>query len=448
MEKVSQKIRLSWGSGALGVAILMNVIAFVVVFFMVQVLGLNPALAGALVFISKVVDIITDPIVGRWSDQYKTSGSRRRPFMLYGAFISAISFAMIFTTPEFGNQWITASYMLLALIIYTLGYTLFNLTYLCMPAEMTDDYHERTEIHGYRMYFVAVGGLLAQAGVPPLQQWLGADKAETYVVIGVVGGVVILASMLSAYYGTAKAKFTTAAIEKTDFIKEYSHVLKNRHFLRVLGIKASQLFGVAAISVSTLFFFKDLLQASLNILAFVGVVSFLFTVASVPLLVRLSKRIGKAQTYAVAGSLYVCSALSWVFAQAGEPTWAILIRYAVTGISVSGNIVMAMSMLTDCIEYDARKSGIRREGAYTALYTFTEKFTFALGPLVFGVALSMAGYSGDLAPEMTQTPEIRQALLLGMSYIPAAMGALAIYLLLGYKLTKEELDKAGDSLEE
>ena len=91
--------------------------------------------------------------------------------------------------------------------------------------------------------------------------------------------------------------------------------------------------------------------------------------------------------------------------------------------------------------------GVRREGVYTALYSFTEKFTFALAPLVIGVALSYAGYSRDLTPELAQTPQIRQAILLGMAYIPAAMGALAIYLLLGYKLTEEELDKAGDSLE-
>ena len=447
MEKVSQKIRYSWGSGALGVAILMNTVAFVAVFFMVEVLGISPALAGTLVFLSKVIDIITDPIVGRWSDQFKTNGSRRRPFMLYGAFISAASFTMIFTTPEFSSQWITASYMFLALVIYTIGYTLFNLTYMCMPAEMTDDFHERTEIHGYRMAFVAVGGLLAQSVVPWLQETMGRDQPQTYVFIGFAGGLIILVSMLIAYFGTAKARFTTAAIEKTDFIKEYAHVLTNKHFLRVLGIKAAQLFGVAGISVTTLFFFQNVLLADFRVLTLVAFISFVFTLGSIPVLVKLSKIIGKSQTYVIAGLLYVTSALSWVFAQAGEPTWLILVRYAITGISVSGNVVMAMSMLTDCIEYDTRKSGVRREGVYTALYSFTEKFTFALAPLVIGVALSYAGYSRDLTPELAQTPQIRQAILLGMAYIPAAMGALAIYLLLGYKLTEEELDKAGDSLE-
>jgi len=443
---VPQGIKLSWGTGALGVAILMNAISFIALFFMVQVLGLNPALAGTVVFLSKVMDIISDPIVGKWSDQHVTKGSRRRPFMLYGAFISAFSFAMIFTAPVFSTQILTAAYMFLALTIYTVGYTLFNVPYLSMPAEMTDNYHERSNIHGFRMAFVAVGGFIAQSCIPPLQQYLGSDNPQTYVLIGVGGSIVILASMLTTYFGTAKARFTEATIEKLSFLREYKAVLKNKHFLRVIAIKAAQLFGVAGISVTTLFFFEKVLQVSLNVLLFVGIVTFVFTLASIPVLVKISKRIGKAKTYAIAGLVYVVSALSWAIAGPGEPLWAILIRYALTGISVSGNVVMAMSMMTDCIEYDARKTGVRREGVYTALYSFVEKFTFALGPLVIGFALSLAGYSRELSLDEI-TPAIRHAILLGKSYIPAAMGVVAIILLLGYKLTEEELHKTGVSNE-
>lgn len=447
VDVVPKGIKLSWGSGALGVAILLNAIAFTAMFFMVQVLGLDPGIAGTVVFLSKIMDIISDPLVGKWSDQYKTSGSRRRPFMLYGTFISAFSFTMIFTAPEFSTQWITAAYMFLALTIYTIGYTLFNVTYLSMPAEMTDDYHERTSIHGYRMAFVGVGGLLGQAGIPFVQGIFGANEPKTYVFIGLVGSVIILISMLTAYFGTAKARFSKAAVEKMEFINEYKIVLRNRHFLRVLGIKAAQLFGVAGISVTTLFFFEKILQVNLQVLATVGFIVFVFTLASIPVFVRISKVIGKAKTYAIAGLIYVVSALSWVLSVPGEPEWAIYLRYALTGISVSGNVVMAMSMLTDCIEYDARKTGVRREGVYTALYSFVEKFTFALAPLIIGFALSLAGYTRELSLDQI-TPAIRQAILLGMSYIPAAMGVVAIVLLLGYKLTEEELHNVGAEHEE
>ena len=102
---------------------------------------------------------------------------------------------------------------------------------------------------------------------------------------------------------------------------------------------------------------------------------------------------------------------------------------------------MAMSMLTDAIEYDARRTGIRREEVYTAVHSFVEKFTFAMGPLIIGFAMQFAGFDRDLPDEALQTPEVGKALLLGMSYIPTAMGLLAMFILTRYRLTNEQLDR-------
>ena len=100
---------------------------------------------------------------------------------------------------------------------------------------------------------------------------------------------------------------------------------------------------------------------------------------------------------------------------------------------------MAMSMLTDIINHDSRIHGIRREGIFVAFYSFIEKFTFAFGPLVVGIALSVAGFDKNLPVDTLQSPQVRHAILLGMSYIPAVMGLASIWLLSGYKLTEADL---------
>jgi len=158
-----------------------------------------------------------------------------------------------------------------------------------------------------------------------------------------------------------------------------------------------------------------------------------------PILLKLSRRIGKSQTYVISALCFVLAVASWSFVQPGEPTWAILIRAFVIGIAACGNVLMAMSMLTDIINYDSRIHGIRREGIFVAFYSFVEKFTFAFGPLVVGIALSIAGFDKSLPVDALQSPEVRQAILLGMSYIPAAMGIMSIWLLSGYKLTEADL---------
>jgi glycoside/pentoside/hexuronide:cation symporter, GPH family len=438
-DEIPARIRYSWGAGALGIAILMNSIGGLILFYMVSVLKISPALAGSLIFISKLLGIVTDPLVGTWSDRFKTNGSRRRPFLLFGSVICAGSYAMIFTTPMFDSEGLRASYVFLALVIYTCGYALYNVPFMSMPAEMTDSYHERSAIHSVRMMFVAVAGLVVGTLSPLVLEALGRTSWSSYAVVGISGGVIILLATLTAWVGTRDARFTTAQVERPKVLSEIGHVFKNKHFIRLLLVKASQLIGIASTAAASMFFLLNVLQRDLTVMAPVAIIATVVQLIASPALVKLSKRIGKSQTYIFAGACYLVVVASWYFASPEEPLWVYFLRMAIIAIGGCGNIIMAMSMLTDIISYDAKKSGVRREGVFTAFYSFTEKFTFAFGPLIVGIALSAAGFDKNLPPEAMRTPEIHQALLLGMCYIPTIMGLIAIVLLAGYKLKEEDL---------
>jgi len=438
-DAVPRRIQYSWGAGALGVAILMNSIGALILFYMVSVLRIGPALAGSMIFASKLLGIVTDPLVGAFSDRLRTSGSRRRPFLLCGAIVCAASYVMIFTTPQFAAEAARAGYVFAALLVYTCGYALFNVPFMSMPAEMTDDYHERSTIHGVRMMYVAVAGLAVGSLFPLVLEALGRTSRSAYAAIGLAGGAIILATMLVAWAGTRHARFTRAMPERPRILAEMGLVFGNRHFLRLLGVKATQLVGVASSQAASMFFLLNVLQRDLTILAPTAIVATLVQLAAAPLLVKLSRRIGKSQTYIVGGTVYLFAVASWIFASPSEPAAIYVLRMALISIGACANIIMAMSMLTDIISFDAARTGVRREGIYTAFYSFVEKLTFAAGPLVVGVALSAAGFDKDLPPEVMRTPEIRQALLLGVCYLPGLLGVAAIALLAGYKLRKEDL---------
>jgi GPH family glycoside/pentoside/hexuronide:cation symporter len=439
LPKLSRGIKAGWASGALGVAILMNSIGMLALFYMISVLKINPALAGGLIFVTKIFDWLSDPIVGRWSDSIRSGKSRRRPFLFVGAIVAAASFVLIFTTPLFDSQWLRAAYIFVAMLIYTLGYTIFNVPYMSMPSEMTEDYHERSSIHSYRMMFISVANLVAGALAPWILNQMGRLEWSSYAVIGAGGGVIILISMLTAWKTTENAEFTEASIDTPSIFSEVGHVFSNKHFIRLILVKACQLIGIASAQAAGIFFLLNVLQQDMTFMVYTGLVVAPLSLMFAPLVVWISKYLGKSQTYMLAAAVYVGVVASWMMAQPGEPLWAYLLRMAIVSFSASGNIIMAMSMLTDIINYDAKKTGVRREGVYTAFYSFTEKLTFAFGPLIVGVALSLAGFDQNLPPEQMTSPEIRQALLLGVSYIPAAMGCLAVLLLSGYKLKEKDL---------
>lgn len=438
---ISQRIRVCWGTGALGVALLMNAISVLGLFYLVNVLGIDPLLAGALIFLTKLLDVVSDPIVGGWSDRVKTSVGRRRPFLLAGAFVSALAFVLIFTTPVFDWKWLTASYVFVALLMYTVGYTLFNVPYMAMPAEMTDSYHERSAIHGYRMVFIASGVFLATSIAPLVLENLGRKNWDAYAVIGAGGGAVILAAMLTTWFGTAGARFTDAGVERINVFRQFRPILGNPHFLRLIAVKAAQLIGIASSQATVVFFVSYYLDLPLTVLFYYGIVVTIVSSCSTPLLVAISKRLGKRETYLLAAFCYLAGVSSWMLAGPGEPLPLILARGAIIAVAASGNIVMAMSMLTDTIEFDSSRTGIRREGVYTAVYSFVEKVTFATGPLIVGWALRVAGFDPGLPEDQLRTPEVSRALLLGMSYVPTFVGCVAILLLTRYRLTDKDLAK-------
>ena len=284
---IPQRIKVLWSSGALGVYFMMNTVAGFALVYMVTILKIEPAVAGLIAFFPKIFDAFTDPLVGGWSDRLAVKGSRRRPFLLWGAVLSSLSFMMIFMTPVFENQTFSALFIFVGLMLFSFGYTLFNIPYLAMPAEMTDDYHERTSIHSYRVVSFSIGGLIAGSGVPLFLKMMGADSWQGYAAIGSGGAVLIFTTMFITWYGTKDAKFSETPIERPKVFTELGHVFSNKHYIRLLLVKFCQLFGIAATIAAIPFFVLNVMQRDFGVLAYYGAVSSIVSIIAAPLLPTL-----------------------------------------------------------------------------------------------------------------------------------------------------------------
>ncbi len=435
------RLKIGWASGAFGIALLFNGIGALVFFYMIGILKIEPALAGSLIFVVKLLGAFTDASAGAWSDRIVSSRGRRRPFLFWGAFICAASFAMIFTAPAFTHMWATAAYVFAGLCLFSLGYSVYNVPYLAMPAEMTDSYHERSSIHSYRMIFVTLGGFVAGALAPAALEALGKTERSSYAIMGCTVAAMMLFALLAAYYSTASARYTAQGTAKPGIGKDYVEIFRNRHFMRLIGVKFMQLTAIQCTQASLLFFLVQSLQLKLTVLVPFGLAMSVSSVISAPLLVNLSKKHGKRAAYFVASSVYVLYSVSWVLAVPGEAMWAIVVRGLIVGVAATGNVLLAMSMLTDIINLDARQTGQRREGSYTAVYTFVEKLTGAMGPLLVGTMLSLAGFNNKLPPDVRQAGDVTTALLFTTAILPALLGIVAMLILAGYTLRQEDIEE-------
>jgi GPH family glycoside/pentoside/hexuronide:cation symporter len=430
-------VMATWATGAFGVSVLMNGISALSLFYFTVVLKIDPALAGLLIFIARVYDAVTDPLSGWLSDRSKSKMGRRRPFLLAGAFVSAVSFAAVFNSPFEGSGTPTMLYVLATLLLYTTGYSLFNVPYMAMPAEMTRSYHERSVIHGYRVASAAIGGLAVQLMAGLLLEGLGKGQLA-HSILGYTGGALICVTMLVTFFGTARLPVDVAPPTSLSFREQVRGFLANRPFQQVMGVKLAQLVGIGSSSGGLLFFLANVIDRPLSLLPVIGLATTVGVLTSTPLLLWLSRHIGKRGGYMVSAATTGVAALSWALAQPGEPTWALVVRGYLLGIAFAGNVMFAMSMLADTMELDQHKTGMRREGTYSAFYSFIEKLASSLGPLVLGGALSLAGFDPSQPPSEV-TEEVRQAVLLGIAYVPAAMALVAVLILTTYRLDEAAL---------
>lgn len=421
-----------WAVGTLGASLLLNTFSVATLFFLVSVLQIDPLLAGMLIMVSKLYDAASDPLMGYISDRTRSRWGRRRPYLLLGGVFSGISFALLFAAPasdgSSGHTLLIAAW----LICLSTGYTIFNVPYLAMPAEMSTDYHQRSEMMAYRVFLIAIGSFAGISGAPALigyMQDLGYAQTQAYSRMGALVGALIAAFMVASFFGTRNARATSRTASNYSLREQAALVWTNRPFLLYLGIKLAGLFALAAIISTQFFFVVHVLERSVSTVALFGLAQLAGKLLSIPLWLKLARLRGKAWILALSTILFIPLAGSWLLASTAEPLWAYVARGFFLGIAIAGTLLGAQAMLPDIMEYDYLRSGMRREGIYAGVASFIEKTAYALAGVAVGGFLAARGFDKSL-PSGEQPETALFAISACIALIP--MGAYGIKLLLLY----------------
>ena len=386
-DRLPTLLKAGWGFGSVGTQVLLNTQSLLLLYYFVAILGMQPALAGSLLFGAKLFDALLAPVVGSWSDRADTRWGRRRPFLVAGAILSTVGLAFVFNTPT-----ANALVLLLALMVISAGYSLFNIPYIAMPAEMTDSPLERTSIMSWRIAFVGVGTILATSLMPLLVKTFGGDRVA-YGLVGGVAAALTFVAMLITFALTHNARATKSMGEPFSVGAMVGAVVTNRPFAYLLLAKLLQLMGLAAMSSSLLFFFKDVIGGGESTLALWAFVSNGVSIASMLVWPHISKRYGKVTVYAVSVLGFALFGFSYLLLGPDSSTLAIMIRAVGGGFFAGGLSLMGQSLLPDTIAVDHARTGLRREGVFAGAYSFVEKASFALGPMAVGFIFQIMGFA-------------------------------------------------------
>jgi GPH family glycoside/pentoside/hexuronide:cation symporter len=447
-----------WGLGTLAGGILFNTTGMLLLRYLTDYLGLAAGLAGLLVAASKIYDALTDPVMGWISDNTRSRFGRRRPWLLAGAVLCALAMIALFNVPGALGSTALVAWVVFALLFYATAYTVLTVPYMAMPGEMTTDYHERARLMSWRVGFVGVAQVVAGYAAPMLVLAYG-DGARGHGLMSMTLAVAVLAAGVACFALTRSAQATGAAaslpkasgagaarplaappVPPVPLGRQLRAVAGNRPFVLLILSKFALLLSVASFGATFAYFVVHVLQATYALLGTFTVVSTAAMLGSLPVWVKVIRRVDKRRAFMIAAVAYALLALSWLLAGPGEPTAALLLRAAAMGVLGCGTLLAGQALLPDAIEYDYLRHGERREALFAGFYTMAEKFASALGVAVTGLFLGAMGYVSSSAGVLVRQPD---SALLGIAFavgaIPAAMLLTSAALIYFYDLGERRL---------
>ncbi len=430
----------TYAIGSIGTGGFSTLPGLVILIYLTDFLAVPVALAGALFTVAKVWDVIIDPVIGNLSDRSLARVGSRRPFMVLGAVLLPLFFIVTFVVPVGLPPIVAGIWVLVAFLLAATAFSLFQVPYIALPAELSDNYDERTRLLTWRVVVLSLAILLFGAGGPAIRQAAGGDKSFTgYLVMAVVAGLVIGAGLFVSSF-IAKKATVPVVVEKPASIREgyaagFRALKRSQPFRALLVTFLLQGLATGAMLAGATYVAK-------YVLLDIDAVTYLFIALIAPALLcaplwgAISNRIGKERSYTIASIIFGVAALSLVLLIWDPGAW-VYVPVAIAGAAYAGMQSLPMAMLPDVISHDAATHGDGQAGVFGGVWTAGETTGMTLGATALSIVLAVTGYLESGASTIVEQPTSAIAgIVVAFSILPAALIGLSLLSLARYRLRK------------
>ena len=424
--------KAGWGLADMGIVVFVIVKQLLVLSFLTNYLNVPVGIAGLLTTSVLIFDIITDPIVGYFSDRTHSRWGRRVPWMVIGALILSGGIIGLFGVPQ--------SLSLLGTIIWvggffalaTVGFTMVAIPYGATAGEMTQDPKERSTMMGFRMAFASVGILLGGAVIPQLA---GGTRDGHFIAAIYVAPIIIL-SIWGSLWSTRTAPRILSPSAR-GFMSTWLLVFKNKPFVILVCLYGIMTLAIALITAGLPFAAIYLIFDSGNSLlspasSALGILSLLFacfvfgSILSQAFWVWMSARLGKVSALIFGLVIYIILLIAIFISLPSVDIMLIAILFVVAGMTNGAYQQIPWAIYPDLMDITRSESGDAIEGAFSAIWLFGQKVANAIAPLILSLILALVGWRESGEGFTDQVPEALRALQNSITILPAFILALAI----------------------
>lgn len=442
----SLKEKIGYGFGDMSSSMFWKIFSYYLPIFYSDVYELSLTQTATLMFVTRIWDTVSDPMMGVIADRTETRWGKYRPYLLWFAVPFAIAGVLLFTTPNWSENgkliWAYCTYILMMTV-----YTGINVPYASMLGVITDNSDEKTVFSSYRMFFAYAGSFIALFAWEPLCNIF--ESMTDSVTTGWQYAMVVLASMcivlfLLSFFMTKEH----ISVKPTKLGNDFLSLLSNLPWwMLTMGSVCTNLFNTVRGS-TVAYYFKYYIGEEANIdLGFTAFIFFagLFlavgevcNMLGVVLAVPLSKKMGKKTTFILSALVLIVFSIMFFYVPCTNLGFITMLSLQII-ISIFTGVVspLVWSMYADVADYARWKHGAHCTGLIFSSGSFAQK----LGGAVAGSAVLMVLDAFGLVPNATfQTSEALMGLRITISWIPAGIALVMAIIFMLYPLSKHKME--------
>lgn len=427
-EKISLRETISYGIGDLACSMVFNFMASYLLYFYTDVAGITVAAAGTIMSTARLIDAFANPVVGVLSDRTHTRWGKLRPYLLFSAVPLALSVVAIFLASRIpqGGQ---IAYALVTYTLFCLLYTVCNVPYTAMMANLTEDPAQRAKLNMSKFICVSIGTFLSMGlALPLINLFGGGDEKKGFTGLSILFALIIASFVLTCFANTKeRIQSKPMAFSIKTMI---STIKKSKPW--VLYCISQLFFYLATVTrnSATLYYAKYYLGEAgfASLLLAVGAFTTFATAFIVPVLTaRVKKR-----TFTLFGyGLFAVSCLLVYFAGSNLVLIFIFNLLANLGASLANGV--SFLILGETIDHSEYTTGSRQQGLLTSMSMFMVKIGVVISSVISAFVLNFGGY----VPDHEQAASALMSIKINYIFLPCVSALVCVCMYIFYKLDNE-----------
>jgi GPH family glycoside/pentoside/hexuronide:cation symporter len=387
--RLSVKEKLGYGLGDTASHFVWDMVGFWILIFYTDTFGISAAAAGTIMFIARLWDMISDPLMGVISDRTRTRWGKFRPYILWTALPYSVLAVLAFTTPDLGPTG-KVIYAAVTYLLLMTAYTAINLPYSSLGAVMTADSLERTSLNTYRFVCAFVGQLIVSGMALTLAGFFGqGDNAKGYRLTVTLFAVIAFVLFILTFLST-RERIQPPKMQQDSLRQDFRILLRNRPWviLATVGIISFVMFALQNLSLA--YYFKYYIGKEESVQLF-NVVGSIALIVALPLSQPLAKRFGKKNVF-IGSSLISGLCFTLLYLPGAESLGWVYALNILGKMTYAPAVPLLWTMIADAADYAEWTTGRRATGLFFSAATFAQKGGWGIGGALAGWLLAAFGY--------------------------------------------------------